>query len=580
MRNLLKSTLPITLLSSLFLIPAFAQQTADEKTKEQVMFVLDGSNSMWGQIKGTAKISIAKEVMTDLVQGWDRNIPMGLTVYGHRRKNDCSDIEVVSLPGTADRNQITEKVQQISPRGKTPLTDSVRLAAASIGGFTGAKSSVILVSDGLETCGGDPCALARTLKSINANFTTHVIGFDVTKEEFQSLQCMATETGGKFFRANNASELKDALQQTAQAITASKAEPTSAPKTKPAVKAEPVAASFLYAKLCETCKRLAPIDVIWDVQKNGVKFFQGLGILYQTDPEMVEGNYTVSARYLGSSFSTKAEIKVGADGKQIGEVNLNLGGITLSAFASDDETLAADRVVYRFYPIIDGAVSEEDVEVATQGGSVTWLPDGEYQITAIHQKLSETTQVKIVAGEITDYTFDLRFGYFQPFANLVAGGKLIGKFTYRVFATKEAAEKGDSGIAFGTSIVRTKLALKAGGYWVETIYSPSNVSQVRRILPITITANILSTPILSLDAGIVNFNVTGGSEEAFTFLLWLRKVNADGSDGPVVGKTSHREDSAALEPGRYRLFEFYSKLQTDDFEIIAGQTITFTPILR
>lgn len=566
----------MVLISSLGI--ASSQQATD--TKEQVMFVLDGSNSMWGQINGTAKISIAKEVMTDLVQGWDKNVPMGLTVYGHRRKNDCSDIEVVSLPGVADRNQITEKVQQISPRGKTPLTESVRLAAFSIGGYTGAKSSVVLVSDGLETCGGDPCALARSLKAINANFTTHVIGFDVTKEEFQSLQCMATETGGKFFRANNATELKDALQQTAQAITTPKTEPTPAPKAKPTVKAVPVPASFLYAKLCKTCKRLAPLEVLWDVQKNDAKFFQGLGVLYKSDPKLEEGNYSVTAKYSGSSFSTNAEITVGRDGKQVGEVNLNLGGITLSAFASTDETLAADRVVYRFYPIIDGVVSEKDVEVAIQGGNVTWVPEGEYQITATHQKLSETTQVNIVAGEITKHTFDLRFGYFQPFANLVAGGKPIGKFTYKVFATKEAAEKSGNGIAFGTSIVNTKLALKAGDYWVVTTYSPSNVSQVKRILPITITANVLSTPILSMDAGIVDFSVTGGSKEAFSFLLWIRKVNPDGSDGPVVGKTSFREDSAALVPGRYRMFEFYSKLQTDDFEIIAGQTTTFTPTLR
>lgn len=574
--------LKTSFLSSMVLISslgiASSQQATD--TKEQVMFVLDGSNSMWGQINGTAKISIAKEVMTDLVQGWDKNVPMGLTMYGHRRKNDCSDIEVVSLPGVADRNQITEKVQQISPRGKTPLTESVRLAAFSIGGYTGAKSSVVLVSDGLETCGGDPCALARSLKAINANFTTHVIGFDVTKEEFQSLQCMATETGGKFFRANNASELKDALQQTAQAITTPKIEPTPAPNAKPAVKAEPVAASFLYAKLCEICERLAPLDVNWDVKKNGADFFQGLGVLYKSDPELKEGNYSISASYLLSSFSTEAEITVGRDDKQVGEVNLNLGGITLSAFASGDETLAADRVLYRFYPIIDGVVSEKDVEVAIQGGDVTWLPDDEYQITATHQKLSEATQVKIIAGEIIEHTFDLRFGYFQPSVNLAAGGKPVGQHNYRVFATKEAAEKGGSGIAAGASIVSDKLALKAGDYWASIFYSPSSVSSISRIFPITVTANILSTPILSLDVGIVDFDVAGGSTEPFSFSLRILKINEDGTDGSRVGASSYRKDIAALEPGRYRMIDVYSKKRTEDFEIIAGQTITFTTTVR
>ena len=96
-----------------------------------VMFVLDGSNSMWGQINGTAKISIAKDVMTDLITDWDESVPAGLMIYGHRRKGDCQDIETVALPGQADRQTLISKVQSIKPRGKTPITLSLLTAKVS-----------------------------------------------------------------------------------------------------------------------------------------------------------------------------------------------------------------------------------------------------------------------------------------------------------------------------------------------------------------------------------------------------------------------------------------------------------------
>lgn len=544
----------------------------DNDAKGRVMFVLDGSNSMWGQIDGTAKIAIAKDVMTDLITNLDTTSDMGLLVYGHRRKDDCSDIELISLAGQVDRNKMIAKIQSIKPRGKTPITNSVRAAAGFMGVPLGRKSSIVVVSDGLETCGGDPCALAGALKSMNSKFTMHVVGFDVTKEEFATLQCMATQTGGKFFKANNAKELKNALAQTVAAVQSAPAKPLKPQTPKPSF--------HLYAKLCEKCDRSKPLDVLWNVQKNGADHFEGLGVLFDTDPKFEPGTYKVTARYANSALVREAEITVGKDGQQIGEVNLNGGGISLYAYAGDDEKLAPDQILYKFFPVKEGIASKTALDVAIQGGDVTWLPAGDYKVVAQHQTISESAEIEIIAGKTIEHTFDLQLGYFQPMASLAAGGEQIGNFTYRVFASREAAEKGGNGITSGTSKVSTKLALKAGEYWVETIYSPSNVSQVKRVFPITVTGNVLSTPIFSMNAGIVNFDVIGGSTEAFSFLLWIKKVNADGSDGPVVGKTTYRKDSAALIPGRYRLFEFYSKKQTDDFVVDVGQSTTFMPTLR
>jgi Ca-activated chloride channel family protein len=102
----MNKSLKVAVISGLALILshgiALTQQASDADEKSKVMFVLDGSNSMWGQIDGTAKISIAKDVMTNLIKDLDPDINMGLMAYGHREKDNCSDIEVMALPGPVD----------------------------------------------------------------------------------------------------------------------------------------------------------------------------------------------------------------------------------------------------------------------------------------------------------------------------------------------------------------------------------------------------------------------------------------------------------------------------------------------
>ncbi len=175
------------------------------------ILVLDGSGSMWGQIDEVAKITIAQEVVTGLLSTIPPEQQLGLTVYGHRTRGDCTDIEVMVTPGPDTRDAIGAAVRGIKPLGKTPMTDAV-IAAAQALRYTEEKATVILVSDGIETCNPDPCAAARLLEEAGIDFTAHVIGFDVTDAEaLAQMQCLAEETGGTFLTASNADELTAAL---------------------------------------------------------------------------------------------------------------------------------------------------------------------------------------------------------------------------------------------------------------------------------------------------------------------------------------------------------------------------------
>ena len=178
-----------------------------------VMFVLDASGSMWARIKGTPKIAIAKEVMKKLVDGIPNDMWVGLSAYGHRKKGDCKDIQTLIKPGPLNRKLFKAKVDGISPKGMTPLSEAVRLAARDLR-YTERRATVVLVSDGLETCASDPCALAADLAKAGVDFTVHVIGFAISKDEEQRLRCLADRTGGLFLSAGGAQSLQAALART------------------------------------------------------------------------------------------------------------------------------------------------------------------------------------------------------------------------------------------------------------------------------------------------------------------------------------------------------------------------------
>ena len=200
---------------------------------QRVILVLDASGSMWGQINGKAKIDIAKDVVGKVLSSWKPEDDIGLVVYGHREKGSCTDIETVWPPKPLNLNQYMSPVKTLSPKGKTPMTQAVRQAAEALK-YTEQKSTVILVSDGLETCDQDPCAVARELEKSGVELTVHTVGFGLDdKAAVAQLKCMAEETGGISVLADNADELESAIQKTVHAVEAPPPPPEPAPAPEP-----------------------------------------------------------------------------------------------------------------------------------------------------------------------------------------------------------------------------------------------------------------------------------------------------------------------------------------------------------
>ena len=104
--------------------------------------------------------------------------------YGHREKGSCEDIELVVPPARASAGAITAAADGLKFLGKTPLSAAVRQAAESLK-YTEDKATVILITDGVETCNADPCAVGTELEQAGIDFTAHVVGFGLTAEAGQ-----------------------------------------------------------------------------------------------------------------------------------------------------------------------------------------------------------------------------------------------------------------------------------------------------------------------------------------------------------------------------------------------------------
>jgi hypothetical protein len=217
----------------LSLLAALSFSAAPAMADPVSVLVFDASGSMWNRVEGDlTRIEVARDVMGDYFASRDGTAPLSVIAYGHNRRGDCRDIEVVAPMGTAAAD-MEGRLRALMPRGMTPLTDSLALAREQIPP-TAESADIILVTDGLENCEGDPCALAGRLAGEGIDIRAHVVGFGLTRKEVEALSCITDQTGGMLFQTNSGRELAEALQQVTAAAPSPPAPPP-AEETAPAL---------------------------------------------------------------------------------------------------------------------------------------------------------------------------------------------------------------------------------------------------------------------------------------------------------------------------------------------------------
>jgi Ca-activated chloride channel family protein len=178
-----------------------------------ILFVFDGSQSMYGLWGNESKIKVATRLLNELVDSLKNNeqLTLALRVYGHQDpvrsgSRNCQDTKL-EVPFSKDNhNQIKSRLSSIRPRGTTLIAYSLQQAAGDFPDCKNCRNVIILITDGIEECDGDPCAVSLALQRKGVILKPFVIGLGLDVEIKNAFECV-----GNFFDAQDENGFREVL---------------------------------------------------------------------------------------------------------------------------------------------------------------------------------------------------------------------------------------------------------------------------------------------------------------------------------------------------------------------------------
>lgn len=537
--------------------PAMAQAPDGAR----VFLVLDASGSMWGRVGNQTKIEVARETIRSLLKDWRPQDQLGLVTYGHRRKGDCGDIEVLRQVGPVDADALMAQVNGISPKGMTPMTASVKMAAEQLKSTEG-LTSVILVSDGVETCKADPCSVAAELKKADVKLVVHTVGFDIQdRQAAKQLECMAAATGGLALSAGNAGELSKAIGQAVEAAR-QKASATPPPPPQPKAELKPEWNLEGSARLAEGDDPLVGKDfIVWVFYKPmpaGVEpeYVQtSNNSLIET--EIAPGDYLVEVSI--GSVKRRASVKVEPAKMNRLDVVLNAGRLALRAKRTADENQKGD-VFWEVVSKSNGSTVFNSFDPETS----TIVAADKYTVTMTLGGAKVERDVEVVAGDTTAVEIVAGVGRIQGSIVFAKGGPALRDPFIEIFAGAEPVENETSVTnAYGGA---PKFDLAAGAYRARI-----TSDAIDRTFKFAIKAGQRLDIEFALDAGIAAFEAPG-----------VDTIEIKGAGRDIYGERTNVTTlyepfkNFELPAGKYVVVAIKDDARKEaEFEIVAGQrTVT------
>lgn len=203
--------------------PDSKEITKEEQTETfNVEIILDASGSMKKKIGSKSMMEIAKEAIKEFASSLPEEANVGLRVYGHKgtgsnadKAMSCASNELVYPIQPYNESGLTEALGKFNPAGWTPLAQSLLEAQLDLAQYKGEnhQNIIYLVSDGVETCDGDPIAAAKSLKGSEISPVVNIIGFDLGSKDEQQLMAVAEAAGGTYVNVRNHEQLKGQFNQ-------------------------------------------------------------------------------------------------------------------------------------------------------------------------------------------------------------------------------------------------------------------------------------------------------------------------------------------------------------------------------
>lgn len=193
------------LIGGMTLLPAAAQNQAPAPKKTRLLFLLDASGSMMAKWETSQRWAVAKTMLARMADSLDTyaNLEIALRVYGHQtpaNQKNCKDTKLEVPFAAHNAANIKKRLQLITPKGNTPITYSLEQSANDFPQDPNSRNVIIIITDGLESCGGDPCATSLALQKKRVFLKPFIIGLGDDPGYAQQFGCM-----GQYY---NASDIK------------------------------------------------------------------------------------------------------------------------------------------------------------------------------------------------------------------------------------------------------------------------------------------------------------------------------------------------------------------------------------
>ena len=209
---IINKKIKILILLGLIILSSDSYSQKKQEPVNRILFVFDASQSMLGRWQSGRKIDIAKQLLTNITDSLKdvKNLELALRVYGHQRSfppQDCDDtrLEINFIPSNIFAERVKGKLSMIRAKGTTPIARSLEEAASDFP-IDNSRNIVILITDGKEECGMDPCAVSRLFAKKGIILKPFVIGIGLEESWKDNLDCVGT-----FFDAANEKDFSNIL---------------------------------------------------------------------------------------------------------------------------------------------------------------------------------------------------------------------------------------------------------------------------------------------------------------------------------------------------------------------------------
>ena len=198
----------IAVLAILLLV---AVNTYAQQPKTRILFVLDGSGSMYAKMGTDNRITVAKRLLSRLVDSlqYKDELELALRVYGHqsqKTERNCKDTKLEVPFSKGNHQAIKENIRDLRPKGTTLIAYSLQQAAYDFPKTPGVRNIIILITDGIEECDGDPCAVSLALQKQGVVLRPFVIGLGLSVDFKTQFECV-----GRYFEAETEADFEDVL---------------------------------------------------------------------------------------------------------------------------------------------------------------------------------------------------------------------------------------------------------------------------------------------------------------------------------------------------------------------------------